>query len=85
MNVLFDLLKILFAFFESAVGMVSADMTFLITWTGYEISGLMSSWAYSISRYGPWAPAVLTVMVGVAIAGLYAVFVLTDAAGAVIA
>ena len=80
MSFLSSLLNVLMGFFHSVTSVFAADIQFEMGWIGSKISLLFYSWAASVSGYGMWVPSLLVVIVGITIAGLFAVFEFMDAA-----
>ena len=80
MSFLTSLLNVLMGFFHSVTSVFAADIQFEMGWIGSKISLLFYSWAASVSGYGMWVPSLLVVIVGITIAGLFAVFEFMDAA-----
>ena len=80
MSFLSSLLNVLMGFFHSVTSVFAADIQFEMGWIGSKISLLFYSWAASVSGYGMWIPSLLVVIVGITIAGLFAVFEFLDAA-----
>jgi len=80
MSFLSSLLNVLMGFFHSVTSAFAADIQFEMGWIGSKISLLFYSWAASVSGYGMWVPSLLVVIVGITIAGLFAVFEFMDAA-----
>ena len=80
MSFLSSLLNVLMGFFHSVTSAFAADIQFEMGWIGSKVSLLFYSWAASVSGYGMWIPSLLVVIVGITIAGLFAVFEFMDAA-----
>jgi len=80
MSFLSSLLNVLMGFFHSVTSAFAADIQFEMGWIGSKISLLFYSWAASVSGYGMWVPSLLVIIVGITIAGLFAVFEFMDAA-----
>ena len=80
MSFLSSLLNVLMGFFHSVTSVFAADIQYEMGWIGSKISLLFYSWAASVSGYGMWVPSLLVVIVGITIAGLFAVFEFMDAA-----
>ena len=80
MSFLTSLLNVLMGFFHSVTSAFAADIQYEMGWIGSKISLLFYSWAASVSGYGMWVPSLLVVIVGITIAGLFAVFEFMDAA-----
>jgi hypothetical protein len=80
MSFLSSLLNVLMGFFHSVTSVFEADIQYEMGWIGSKISLLFYSWAASVSGYGMWVPSLLVIIVGITIAGLFAVFEFMDAA-----
>lgn len=79
MSFLSDLLSTIMGFFQSLVGMLSADLQTEFSWFSTHIVGFFLAWGSSFAGYGPWIPGILAAVVGLSIAGTYLVFVFIDA------
>lgn len=80
MSFLSSLLNVMMGFFHSVTSAFAVDIQYEMGWIGSKISLLFYSWAASVSGYGMWVPSLLVVIVGITIAGLFAVFEFMDAA-----
>ncbi len=80
MSFLSSLLNVMMGFFHSVTSAFAADIQYEMGWLGGKVSLLFYSWAASVSGYGMWIPSLLVVIVGITIAGLFAVFEFLDAA-----
>ena len=79
MNIFYDLIKIIYAFFESLINIISVDFTALVNYFGYQISYMFSSWAFSFDPFGIYIPLLMVVSIAITIAGLFGVFMFVDA------
>ena len=80
MNIFYDFIKIIYAFFESLISMISVDFSSLINFFGYQITYVFSSWAFSFDPYGIYIPLLMVVSIAITIAGLFGVFMFVDTA-----
>ena len=80
MNIFYDFIKIIYAFFESLINIISVDFTALVNYFGFQITYVFSSWASSFDPYGFYIPLLLVVSVAITISGLFGVFMVVDAA-----
>ena len=79
MNIFYDLIKIIYAFFESLINIISVDFSALVNYFGYQISYMFSSWAFSFDPFGIYIPLLMVVSIAITIAGLFGVFMFVDA------
>ena len=79
MNIFYDLIKIIYAFFESLINIISVDFTALVNYFGYQISYMFSSWAFSFDPFGIYIPLLMVVSIAITIAGLFGIFMFVDA------
>ena len=80
MNIFYDFIKIIYAFFESLISMISVDFSSLINFFGYQITYVFSSWAFSFDPYGIYIQLLMVVSIAITIAGLFGVFMFVDTA-----
>ena len=80
MNIFYDFIKIVYAFFESLINIISIDFQALVNYLGYQITYVFSSWAFSFDPYGIYIPLLMVVSIAITIAGLFGVFMFVDAA-----
>lgn len=74
-----DLLSTIMGFFQSLMGILSADVQTEFSWFSTHIVGFFLSWGASFSGYGPWIPSMFAAVVGLSIGGTYLVFAFVDA------
>ena len=74
-----SILTLIWDFFKSFTNILVTDLAFELPFIGQQFALILYSWGYAISRYGIFAPSILVVVVGITIAGLFAVFVVLDA------
>ena len=79
MNIFYDFIKIIYAFFESLINIISVDFQGLVNYFGYQIIYVFSSWAYAFDPYGFYIPLLMVVSIAITIAGLFGVFMFVDA------
>ena len=79
MNIFYDLLEIIYAFFESLINIISVDFSYLVNYLGYQITYVFGSWASSFDPYGIYIPLLMVVSISITIAGLFGVFMFVDA------
>ena len=79
MNIFYDFIKIVYAFFESLINIISIDFQALVDYFGYQIIYVFSSWAYALDPYGFYIPLLMVVSIAITIAGLFGVFMFVDA------
>ena len=75
-----DILTLIWGFFKASVKTLSADIASMLSFIGQHFEMLLYSWGYTIGRYGIFIPSLLVVIVGITIAGLFAVFEVLDTA-----
>ena len=73
-----DILSLIWDFFKTFINILVTDVASELTFMGQQIAMVLYSWGYAIGGYGIFAPLLLVVVVGVTIAGLFAVFVVLD-------
>ena len=74
-----SILTLIWDFFKSFTNILVTDLAFELTFIGQQNAMVLYSWGYAIGGYGIFAPSILVVVVGITIAGLFAVFVVLDA------
>jgi hypothetical protein len=79
MNIFYDFIKIIYAFFESLINIISVDFSALVNYFGYQISYMFSSWAFSFDPFGIYIPLLMVVSIAITIAGLFGIFMFVDA------
>ena len=79
MNIFYDFIKIIYAFFESLINIISVDFTALVYYFEYQFYSLINSWAYAFDPYGFYIPLLMVVSISITIAGLFGVFMFVDA------
>ena len=79
MNIFYDFIKIIYAFFESLINIISVDFQALVDYFGYQIIYVFISWAYALDPYGFYIPLLMVVSIAITIAGLFGVFMFVDA------
>ena len=80
MNIFYDFLQIIYAFFVTLINIISVDFTALVNYSGYQITYVFSSWASSFDPYGIYIPLLMVVSIAITIAGLFGVFMVVDSA-----
>ena len=80
MNIFYDLIQIIYAFFVSLINIISVDFTAIVNYSGYQITYVFSSWASSFDAYGIYIPLLMVVSIAITIAGLFGVFMVVDSA-----
>ena len=80
MNIFYDLIQIIYAFFVTLINIISVDFTALVNYSGYQITYVFSSWASSFDPYGIYIPLLMVVSIAITIAGLFGVFMFVDSA-----
>ncbi len=75
-----DILTLIWSFFKASMKALSVDIASVLSFTGRHFETLLYSWGYTIGRYGIFIPSLLAVIVGITIAGLFAVFEVLDTA-----
>ena len=80
MNIFYDLIQIIYAFFVTLINIISVDFTALVNYSGYQITYVFSSWASSFDPYGIYIPLLMVVSIAITIAGLFGVFMVVDSA-----
>lgn len=80
MNIFYDFLQIIYAFFVSLINIISVDFTAIVNYSGYQITYVFSSWASSFDPYGIYIPLLMVVSIAITIAGLFGVFMVVDSA-----
>ncbi len=80
MNIFYDLIQIIYAFFVSLINIISVDFTAIVNYSGYQITYVFSSWASSFDPYGIYIPLLMVVSIAITIAGLFGVFMVVDSA-----
>ena len=80
MNIFYDFLQIIYAFFVTLINIISVDFTALVNYFGFQITYVFSSWASSFDPYGIYIPLLMVVSIAITIAGLFGVFMVVDSA-----
>ena len=80
MNIFYDFIKIIYAFFLSLINIISVDFSALVNYLGLQVSYVFSSWASSFDPFGIYIPLLMVVSIAITIAGLFAVFMFVDSA-----
>ena len=80
MNIFYDLIQIIYAFFVTLINIISVDFTAIVNYSGYQITYVFSSWASSFDPYGIYIPLLMVVSIAITIAGLFGVFMVVDSA-----
>ena len=80
MNIFYDFLQIIYAFFVTLINIISVDFTAIVNYSGYQITYVFSSWASSFDPYGIYIPLLMVVSIAITIAGLFGVFMVVDSA-----
>jgi hypothetical protein len=80
MNIFYDLIQIIYAFFVTLINIISVDFTAIVNYSGYQITYVFSSWASSFDPYEIYIPLLMVVSIAITIAGLFGVFMVVDSA-----